>query len=61
MLNPVLFFDGCAVSVVKYLPAGAQKVPKGGDAVLCSLPSLAGYWIEKILIFCLEGGTYSGI
>lgn len=24
-------------------------------------PSLAGYWIEKILIFCLEGGAYFGI
>ena len=37
MLNPVLFFDGCVVSVVKYLPARAHQLPRGGDADLCSL------------------------
>lgn len=37
MLNPVLFFNGCVVSVVKYLPARAHHLPRGGDEDLCSL------------------------
>lgn len=52
MLNPVLFFDGCAASVVKYLPAGAHQVPREGDAVLCSLslPGRLSSWEDLDLL-----------
>lgn len=49
MLNPVLFLDGCVVSVVKYLPARAHQLPRGGDADLCSLalPDLGVEMVES--------------
>lgn len=60
MLKPVLFFDGCVVSIVKYLPARAHQLPRRGDADLCSvaLPDLGVEVVDWEDLDPLLGGRH---